>query len=85
MVGDDVGSDEVERRRVVRRGVGGLDAGPRSPSSLAMRRLRLAVSAPAAHSVLISAWARCGDETNRPIATNAVLKRQAVGPRIEQG
>ena len=50
-----------------------------------MSRLRLAVSVPDVHSVLISACAWCGDVTTGPVATTEMLIRQATRPRIEQG
>ena len=139
LVGHHIGGDEVERRRLVRSDVGGLEARPdlaptreprgataiidtinaftdggtavvatgafdgripsgptsiatrpntdptRSASWLLMRRLILAVSVPAAHSVLVSAWATSGDVTTSPAATTAVVSKHAARPPIDQG
>ena len=56
----------------------------RSPTSRAMKLLRLSVSVPIAHSVVMSAWATVGAVVTRPDAAITTTITRAVRPPIEQ-
>ena len=57
----------------------------RSATSLAMKLFKLAVSVPAAHWVLVSAWTARGGTTATPIANNATVSTRARHPPIDEG